>query len=93
MLDSPLLEAIWSSSKSSAGKAQAYPLVGADAVGLGAPDTLLGLGVMTGARRGGGPLRFGDSGEVPLGLDSGLAMPLCCWRFETSETREAFWLS
>lgn len=54
MLDSPLLDALLSScSKSSAGKAQANPLVGAEAVGSGAPDTHRGFGVITGARRGG----------------------------------------
>ena len=97
-LDSPLLDVRFSSwSKSSAGKAQAKPLVGAAAMGSGMPDTLLGLGLMTGARRGGwlarGAARLGDRGEVPLGRASGFVMPRCCWRFETSETRDAFWLS
>lgn len=53
-LESPLLEALRSSGGSkSAGKAQAYPFVGAAAMGSGIPDTLRGLGLMTGARRGG----------------------------------------
>jgi hypothetical protein len=53
-LDSPLLEALLSSwSYSAPGKAQAKPLVGAAAMGSGMPDTLRGLGLITGALRGG----------------------------------------
>lgn len=97
-LDSPLLEALLSSGSNSAGKAQAKPLVGAAAIGSGIPDTLRGFGLMTGARRGGwitrGPFRpSGDKGEAPLGRDSRFVIPRCCWRFETRETREVFWLS
>jgi len=106
MLDSPLVDVCATGPLYSAcgvgtsgwsGKAQGKPGVGAEAVGSGIPDTLLGLGVMTGARRGGcwarEPLRVGDRGEVPLGRTSGFAMPRCCCRFETSETRDGFWLS
>jgi hypothetical protein len=62
------------------------------------PETLRGLGLMTGARRGGGfdrtPARgpSGDNGVAPFERGS-LVMPRCCWRFDTRETREAFWLS
>ena len=55
---------------------------------------------MTGARRGADPgpelelarLNLedkGDSGIEPLTLASG--MPRCCCRFDTRDTREAFW--
>ena len=52
MLESPLLEPRRSSGSAS-GKAHGKPLVGAAAMGSGIPETLLGLGLMTGARRGG----------------------------------------
>ena len=97
MLESPLLDARLSSG-SSAGNAHAKPFVGAAAIGSGIPDTLLGFGLMTGALRGGWLAREpalglnGDNGDVPLGLCS-LVMPRCCWRFDTRDTLEAFWLS
>jgi hypothetical protein len=86
MLDSPLLEVLFSSCSYSSvvpGKAHANPLVGAAAMGSGIPETLLGFGVITGARRGGWEARgpfclIGDRGEVPLGRDSGCAIPRCC---------------
>jgi hypothetical protein len=63
------------------------------------PDTLRGLGLITGARRGGLLDRTllvrtcGDSGDTPLMRASGLVMPRCCCKLETNDTREAFWLS
>ena len=63
------------------------------------PDTLRGFGLITGARRGGLLARMlllrtcGDSGEAPLMRASGLVIPRCCCRLETSETRDVFWLS
>jgi len=68
-------------------------------MGSGMPDTLLGLGLITGALRGGwftrGPALGprGDNGEAPFGRCSPAVMPRCCWRLDTSETRDAFWLS
>ena len=99
MLDSPLLDPRLSSGSNSAGKAQAYPFVGAAAMGSGIPDTLRGLGLITGARRGGcctrGPALGpkGESGETPFGRCSAVVIPRCCCRLETRETRETFWLS
>lgn len=68
------------------------------------PDTLRGFGLITGARRDGPPfkalaarslLNRDDSGDVgaiePFVRESGI--PRCCWRFDTSDTLEAFWLS
>lgn len=52
MLESPLLEPRRSSGSSWSGKAQGKPFVGAAAMGSGMPETLRGLGLMTGARRG-----------------------------------------
>lgn len=63
------------------------------------PETLRGFGLITGARRGGWLARIpllrtdGDNGETPLTRWSGLVMPRCCCRLETSETRDVFWLS
>jgi hypothetical protein len=67
-------------------------------MGSGIPDTLRGFGLMMGAWRGGwldrDPFRTnGDSGDAPLIRASGWVIPRCCWRFETSDTRDVFWLS
>jgi hypothetical protein len=101
MLESPLLECLLSLSSDGSqapGKAHAKPLVGAAAMGSGAPDTFRGFGLMTGATRGivrrGPPLRTpsGDSGEVPLGRGSPVIPRWCC-KLETRETLEPCWLS
>lgn len=67
-------------------------------MGSGMPDTLLGLGLMTGARRGGWiargpPLRpSGERGDDPFGRTSPV-IPRWCWRLDTKDARDTFWLS
>lgn len=81
------------------GKAHGKPFVGAAAVGSGMPDTLRGLGLMTGALRGttcdlrpGVRTPNGERGPTPFGLWS-VVIPRCCCRLETSEARDAFSLA
>jgi hypothetical protein len=53
---------------------------------------------MTGARRGAAACRMpvrcpiGDIGPAPL-VRTSVEMPRCCWRFDTNEVLETFWLS
>ena len=74
-------------------------MVGAAAVGSGIPETLRGFGLMIGARRGVAagrrpPDRWprGEIGAEPL-VRTSVEMPRCCWRFDTSDVLETFWLS
>ena len=98
LAESASLEALCPSDLESdrSGKAQGKPFVGAAAIGSGMPDTFRGLGLMTGARRGGLLVRMatwllgGERGAFTPLLRGSVVMPRSRCKLDTSDARDAF---